>query len=455
MKNKQLASKLKWTGAGLAISALLILTLTAGKPSTLYVAHEWGTFTSVQGADGILLDWHPLESAQLPGFVYNWSKPGLGRQPAAVLFPGKGAITAQQRIETPVIYFYADRDQKVDVSVSFPKGWITEWYPQATQIGPSTVPASPAISKLENCAHRAGIPATVTLSSLFQGAGAKESRAYWRNVQLLTLKQARDLTHLLPIDASGSHYFSARETDANLLRTSSLEPTNAQSQVEKFIFYRGVGNFSTPLSVTMDSSNRVTVINNDGERLRHLFLIQIENGTGSFVCLDPLDPGKSCNLSLVGRDAAASLESLSDQLSAKMAQALEHEGLYPREAAAMVHTWRDSWFTEAGVRVLYVLPRRWTEQTLELRFDPPPSELVRVMVGRAEVLTPALERRLADVIADAREGHTGACRQLRNELQKLGRFAEPALELAMKGTDFQARQEAQVLLRSAVTASNR
>src|SRR5438876_3418336 len=44
-----------------------------------FVAHEWGTFTSVQGADGVLLDWKPLESSKLPGFVYDWKKPGLNR----------------------------------------------------------------------------------------------------------------------------------------------------------------------------------------------------------------------------------------------------------------------------------------------------------------------------------------------------------------------------------------
>jgi len=180
-----------------------------------------------------------------------------------------------------------------------------------------------------------------------------------------------------------------------------------------------------------------------------LFLVQVENGTGSFVCLDRLDPGKSCNLSLRARDAAEPLKSVSDWLGAKMSQALECEGLYPREAAAMVHTWKDSWFEEDGIRVLYALPRTWTEQTLELRFDPPPSELVRVMIGRAEVLTPELRKRLAGEIADARAGHSGARQQLRSDLRKLGRFAQPALELAMEGSDSQARQEARVLLRTA------
>ena len=57
----------------------------------------------------------------------------------------------------------------------------------------------------------------------------------------------------------------------------------------------------------------------------------------------------------------------------------------------MVNTWKDSWFAEDGVRVLYVLPRAWTDRTLPLKLDPAPRELVRVMVGRAEVLAPALE----------------------------------------------------------------
>src|SRR5690242_7357014 len=45
-----------------------------------FVAHEWGTFTSVQGGDGVLLDWRPLQSSQLPKFVYDWRRPGLNRQ---------------------------------------------------------------------------------------------------------------------------------------------------------------------------------------------------------------------------------------------------------------------------------------------------------------------------------------------------------------------------------------
>src|SRR4051812_25042938 len=36
-----------------------------------YTAHEWGTFTSVQGANGDLLSWRPLQSSELPAFVFS------------------------------------------------------------------------------------------------------------------------------------------------------------------------------------------------------------------------------------------------------------------------------------------------------------------------------------------------------------------------------------------------
>src|SRR5437868_4494252 len=35
------------------------------------IVHEWGTFTSIAGKDGVTLEWRPLNgSADLPGFVH-------------------------------------------------------------------------------------------------------------------------------------------------------------------------------------------------------------------------------------------------------------------------------------------------------------------------------------------------------------------------------------------------
>src|SRR5207244_10072574 len=72
-------------------------------------------------------------------------------------------------------------------------------------------------------------------------------------------------------------------------------------------------------------------------------------------------------------------------------QVLIASGLYEKEAAAMIKTWRDSWFEE-GTRVFYILPRQTTDAVLPITIEPHPADLVRVLVGRAEVITPEMEK---------------------------------------------------------------
>src|SRR5947208_3041828 len=106
-----------------------------------FVAHEWGTFTSVQGADGVQMTWNPFIHTDLPGFVYN-------RGQAAAFgwrlsdYDVKGEMMTIVRMETPVIYFYSKEARTVDVTVKFPQGRITEWYPQATALGPAVAAKS-------------------------------------------------------------------------------------------------------------------------------------------------------------------------------------------------------------------------------------------------------------------------------------------------------------------------
>jgi hypothetical protein len=96
----------------------------------------------------------------------------------------------------------------------------------------------------------------------------------------------------------------------------------------------------------------------------------------------------------------------------------------------MVNTWNDSWFAEEGDRVLYILPRTWTDETLPLTLNPKPTNLVRVMVGRAEILTPKTEKVLSDALVKAAQGGADERKAAVRELKSLGRFAEPALRLA-------------------------
>src|SRR5262249_44348255 len=87
------------------------------------VAHEGGTFTSFSGSDGVPVSFSP-NNDDLPDFVY--FQEGNGLTKSRRLQAG-GTVS----METPVLYFYTDRDLRVSVKVDFPKGWITEWYPFA------------------------------------------------------------------------------------------------------------------------------------------------------------------------------------------------------------------------------------------------------------------------------------------------------------------------------------
>ena len=433
--------------AAIASSSLLI----ASKWPSNFTAHEWGTFTSVQGGDGVLLTWNPLEASLLPKFVYDWSKPGLDRNLSFKISLGKGT-EALQRMETPVIYFYAKEEQSVDVTVDFPKGTITEWYPQATQIGPSTMPAKPAIEVLDRYAHKAGIKASFTFASIFGGnRDVKESRARWANIVVLPEKQPRNLENILLQDKSASHYFAARDTDANYLRVSSLVATNPAAEHEKFIFYRGVGNFDTTLRVQMDLNHSLTLGNLCDEPLQDLFVLQVQNQSACLIHINALAPREQRPILMASNAGLAPLKTVSKELKKKMVLALIAQGLYEREAVAMVETWKDSWFTEEGVRVLYMLPRSWTDRILPLKMDPAPRELVRVMVGRAEVIPPDVQRRLSDGLVKAKAGDEQARAEVMAEFKKLGRFAQPALRLATKGQSAEFNQSAWSLYQASLT----
>ena len=401
-----------------------------------FVVHEWGTFTSLQGSDGVPMKWNPLESSRLPKFVYNWNQSGLRRTPSGMLGLGiKAALVTYQRLETPVVYFYADKEQTVDLSVGFPKGGITEWYPQAPEVGPSSFLPSPTLATLDGELHRLGFSSSFSLGSLLSKGPIKESLIHWPALKIIPTAGHGDLARLLPTDSSGSHYFAARQTDSAYVQAPSFSHTNSELECERFLFYRGAGNFMTPLSVSMKPSGGVTVANNGAEPLTHLFILRISGQRGEFVELKGLKPGESQKANLDLTQQGQPLEHLRLELKKQMARSLVAEGLYPREATAMVNTWDDSWFTEEGVRVLYTLPRAWTDQILPMKIDPKPQQLVRVMVGRAELIAPETENQLTRALEQARQGQAEAAKEVKTTLSTLGRFAQPALDEALNRAD--------------------
>jgi hypothetical protein len=132
--------------------------------------------------------------------------------------------------------------------------------------------------------------------------------------------------------------------------------------------------------------------------------------------------------------------SLAEAMDA-VADRLHRAGLYADEARAMVNTWRKSYFQTEGFRILYFVPRRLTDSILPLTVDPQPKELVRVLVGRLDVLLPAQEENAKKTIRKAKS--------LEEAQLELGRFAEPIVRRVRDTTnDPDLRERASVLLRS-------
>jgi hypothetical protein len=86
-----------------------------------------------------------------------------------------------------------------------------------------------------------------------------------------------------------------------------------------------------------------------------------------------------------------------ESLKRELEMLLVTHGLYPKEGEAMVRTWEDSWFEE-GLRVFYVLPRQQTDAILPLEITPKPTELVRVLVGRMEIMTPEVAQEIFQLL---------------------------------------------------------
>lgn len=394
---------------------LTTLSVTAAEIKSDLVVHEWGTFTSVQGGDGVLLPWQPFLTPDLPKFVYDWRRPGLGREmPMAMAF-NKGGIRSLQRMETPVIYFYSGRELTADVTVKFPKGFITEWYPQAQQIG------------TENAnALASGTNLTTLSTSLERGFIS------WRGLKIIPPTKA-NLSAQLPTDHSDNHYFAARETDSAFVKLATGGTNGTTPELEKLLFYRGTGNFATPLKVTLTDEGFLSVANTGDKPLADLFLVEMRNGAGNWTHLENLSPGQTKPwraLTAAEKLTPISADNFAKYLGDPLEKALVRAGLYPREASAMVKTWSKSWFSEDGVRVLYILPREWTDATLPLTLNPQPQKLERVMVGRAEIIPPTLQKELAGEIASAKSGDKTAEQRLQEHAKKLGRFYGPAHQLA-------------------------
>lgn len=394
------------------------------------IVHEWGTFTSFSGSDGIKLEFRPLLTSDLPSFVFNRT-----RQSGAWF--GKTSIAAVQRMETPVTYFYTPIERDVSVRVDFPAGLLTEFYPPVRDFAP----------RRDKNDKR---PFDYREGNVRTAPELKDSMIDWGKVHLIPVESLRahvadeELSRrlgrhlaetMLPGAGVHQHYAAARATDSAIVQVRHKKSDGSSGvfvpsadYFEKFLFYRGVGNFRLPLSLTAESDSMFRLTNAGQLPVTGLFLVSVSGEELRFQRYEQL--AASSEIVLTHSENASKLSDLERQV----AEALVAEGLYQKEAWAMVATWRDSWFREEGTRLFYIVPRQITDRLLPLKIEPTPDETVRVLVGRMEVMTPEAEQSVLELVENSHRSRarlSGDDKKFQSpvlpQLRQLGRLAEPAL----------------------------
>ena len=364
------------TAAGRLLGVAVALALTAylvgrdGGQTGDLVVHEWGTFTSVAGSDGSAVPWAPLSGTpDLPCFVDQ-----LSSQNSKLAL---GFV----RMETPVIYFYSARPLVASVQVRFPEGWLTEWFPQAARVKPQRPkPGTPS----QFGGGLIGWDNIRVNSSRVDSSGASSSD-----------------NASLPSSTGPSRYYAARNTDSGIIATGS--------DTEKFLFYRGVGNFRVRVAPRFDQPGKMEIRNRGSDAIPMAVVFENRKGKIGYQFVHSIPATAEVNLP----ELTGSLVELQHLL----VESLVEFGLYRKEAEAMLDTWKDSWFDE-GTRVFYITPRRMVDSVLPLVVTPHAATLSRIFVGRVEVQAPWTQQAIAAALENGDV----------DTLARFDRFLDPFLE---------------------------
>ena len=375
---------------------------TASPPGERLVIHEWGTFTSLQNEEGRSVAGVNTDDEALPSFVHRISDlvPGPNEL-APIYYKGvpRSHRQVRMRLETPVLYFHlppgVHEPLHASVHVGFHGGWLTEFFPAAHVATPD----------LKEGKFK------------FEGLTSKTLGALeWND---LTIGGNYDVP-----ETNAPVWLAPRQVQAATVKAPGGE-------AEKYLFYRGVGNLDTPLTVSRSRDNDSLVIREEipsslGLRgpllIRAMWLVHVrEDGLVAYRPLGAAkltgESGREITRTAVdfSRDAIGAeqtprydepaVETLIrgyaktslDGLRNEMRRQLVADGLYTDEAEAMLKTWELAYFRSPGLRLFYLLPQAWTDAVLPLQCSLA-ADVSRTMVGRVELVTPgqrALLRQLA------------------------------------------------------------
>jgi hypothetical protein len=368
----------------------LLLSPPAWAGDDVLTVHEWGTFTCLQDDRGRELTGINIDDEPVPKFVHNLapfihSQAVLStthweyRQKAA---PRQHPLVTM-RLETPVIYFYPpkrlERPIALHVDVRFRGGWLTEFYPKAQADLPGLRDGGFRFSDLS--------PQTI-------------GKLSWSYLQVGT-------------DGKGP------QTDAHVWlaprKVASASVTAENGESERYLFYRGIGQQRSPLRVERGKArDQLRIFGNFDEaldwgekvKIPALWLVDVQPGETRYRAL-PAVTATSKTTDLLAEVGLASGEWKTglDALRSEMHKALVAEGLYEDEATAMLSTWNRAYFQSEGLRLFFLVPRKWTDFYLPLSISET-AHVNRVMIGRIELVTERqralLERLSATAPSDGR-----------------------------------------------------
>lgn len=342
---------------------LLAPTVLAGSPDRL-VIHEWGTFTSLQNEAGESLGAINVDDEPVPDFVHRLGSLVSRLRDDSLIFFSQGAPylhpQVTMRLETPVVYFYPPKgfNEKISFSASFRGGWLTEYYPTAASEGP-------------------GYPKDLSEKTM--------GRITWNNVSFTDTK---------PDKQTDEHVWLAPR------RVKAASVSVGDGEVEKYLFYRGVGHIDSPVRVRRYGNDAFGIYSqlpdqlqkHEGLKVKKLWLVHIDQKHRvGFRTLDPIVLQGNKTIELASTPATFAERDYRKRnlkaLRREMKAALVEDGLYQDEAEAMLETWKLSYFQSPGLRLFFMVPRAWTDHILPLEVSVA-SDIERVMVGRIELVSP-------------------------------------------------------------------
>lgn len=362
--------------------------LGLGSFSQALEVHEWGTFTVLSGSNGYQAPWYLsfTDLAALPNFVNK-----------STMF--KAGISTI-RMETPVIYFYPEKEMDVSVEVTFNGGNLTETFPYGSGYG--TVSWSGKLHPPTDKAALAEIPS-------------------------------------IPESEHPEPYGAAREVpdawvfESDLKEIPGLQVQPHFPQMEKFIFYRGAGSGQIPITAHMMQDD-VAFTNNTENTIPFAVALRVRDGKAAWITI-PQIPGRPANgqpamnqTKITLPKAERPLDDVESELADAWKKALATDGLTPTEASAMVETWRKTWFRESGDRILTLVPRQVTDNMLPLKITPAPEATERVFVARIEMISPEREETLVGLLNSTKLPSEKELAKFQG--LELGRFANGAMEVA-------------------------